>query len=60
MLTVNKLIFNVFDALAIWYHLYNLKDVKKTRGGVLILLHSCFSRFLNSANGTKSRKASHI
>ena len=23
---------------AIWYHLYNLKDVKNTRGGVLILV----------------------
>ena len=24
------------------------------------LLHGCFSHFLNFANGTKSRKASHI
>ena len=24
------------------------------------LLHGCFSRFLNCANGTKSRKTSHI
>ena len=24
------------------------------------LLHGCFFRFLNSTNGTKSRKASHI
>ena len=23
---------------AIWYHLYNLKNVKKTHGGVLILV----------------------
>ena len=60
---------------AIWYHLYNLKKVKNTHGGVLLLkscrlksatllkvtlLHECFSRFLNCANGTKSRKASHI
>ena len=56
----------------IWYHLYNLKNVKNTHGGVLILvklqalslkrtlLHGCFSRFLNSTNGTKSRKASHM
>ena len=55
----------------IWYHLYNLKNMKKTHGGVLLLvkpatllkvtlLHGCFSRFLNCANGTKSRKASHI
>ena len=31
----------------IWYHLYNLKNVKNTHGGVLILakLHECFSRF---------------
>ena len=58
---------------AIWYHLYNLKNVKKTHGGVLILvelqaaillkltlLHGCFSRFLNCANGTKSCNAQHI
>ena len=40
----------------IWYHLYNLENVKNTHGGVLILvklqlkltlLHGCFSRFLN-------------
>ena len=40
----------------IWYHLYNLKNVKSTHGGVLLLvklqklkvtfLHGCFSRFL--------------
>ena len=32
---------------AIWYHLYNLKNVENTHGGVLILilLHWCFSRF---------------
>ena len=50
---------------AIWYHLYNLKNV--THGGMLLLvklqaevtlLHGCFSRFLNCTNGTKSRKAS--
>ena len=55
---------------AIWYHLYNLKNVKNTHGGVLIivpatllkltLLHGCFSRFLNCTNVTKSRIASHI
>ena len=45
---------------AIWYHLYNLKNVKNTYGGVLLLvklvadllkvtlLHGCFSRFLKS------------
>ena len=48
---------------AIWYHFYNLKNGKNTRGGVLILvfkatlLHGCFSRFLNCRNGTKSRNA---
>ena len=40
---------------AIWYHLYNLKNVKNTHGGLLILvnlqavkltlLHGCFLRF---------------
>ena len=51
---------------AIWYHLYNLKNVKNTHEGVLLLvlkvtlLHGCFSRFLNCTNGTKSRKASHM
>ena len=37
---------------AIWYHLYNLKNVENTHRGVL--------RFLNCTNGTKSRKASHM
>ena len=61
---------------AIWYHLYNLKNVEITRGGVLILvklqawayatllkltlLHGCFSRFLNCTDGTKSRNAPHM
>ena len=54
------------------YHLYNLKNVKNTYGGVLLLVHSskcyftksntlihrCFSRFLNCSNGAKSRKTS--
>ena len=39
----------------IWYHLYNLKNVKNTT-----LLHGCFSSFLNSTNGTKSRNASQM
>ena len=43
---------------AIWYHLYNLKNVKNTHGGV-ILLRSCFSRFLNYTNSTKLRNALH-
>ena len=55
---------------AIWHHLNNLKNVKSTHGGVLslkpatllklILLHGCFSRFLNCTNGTKLRNASYI
>ena len=55
------------------YHLGNLINVNDTHGGVLLLvncrlqpatllkvrlLHGCFSRFLNCANDTKSRKAS--
>ena len=43
---------------AIWYHLYNLKNVKNTHGGVT-LLRSCFSRFLNYTNSTKLRNALH-
>ena len=49
---------------AIWYHLYNLKNVKNTHGGVLLLvtkvtlLHGCFSRFLNCKNGIELRNAS--
>ena len=57
---------------AIWYHLYNLQNVKNTHGKVLLLvcmlkpatllkvtlLHGCFSRVLNCRNGTKSHKAS--
>ena len=35
---------------AIWYHMYNLKNVKNTHGGVLLLkvtlLNGRFSRFL--------------
>ena len=52
---------------AIRYHTYNLKSKKNTHGGVLLkpallltLLHGCFSRFSNCANGTKSCKASHL
>ena len=37
---------------AIWYHLYNLKNVKNN--------HGCSSRFLNCTNGTESRIAPHI
>ena len=45
---------------AIWYHLYNLKNVKNMHGVLLTLLHGCFPRFLNCTNGTKSRKRSYI
>ena len=55
----------------IWYHLYNLKNVKNTQGEVLLfvkpatllkvsLLHGCFSLFLNCTNATKSLKASQM
>ena len=57
----------------IWYRLYNLRNVKTTHEGVLLLaklqfaillkvtlLHGRISRFLNCRNGTKSRKASHM
>ena len=55
----------------IWYHFYNLRNVKNAHGGVLVsvklqafslkvtLLHGYFSRFLNCTNGTNSRNASH-
>ena len=41
---------------AIRYHLYNLKNMKNTHGGVLFLvtlLHGYFSSFLNCINCTK-------
>ena len=51
---------------AMWYHLYNLKNVINAHGGVLLLvrlqalkvtlLRGCFSRSLNCTNGTKSCK----
>ena len=56
---------------AIWYHLYNLKNLKKhplrsvtfSKPATLLkltLLHGCFLRFLSSTNDTKSRKTSHM
>ena len=56
---------------AIWYHWNNLKNVKNTLGGRLLLLkpttllkiallHGCFSCFLNCTNGTKSRNVPHF
>ena len=44
---------------AIWYHLYNLKNVKNTHRKSNIL-HGYFSRFLNCTNGTKLRNAPHM
>ena len=52
---------------AIWYHLFNLKNVKNTHGGALILvatllkltlLREYFLRSLNCTNGTKFHNAS--
>ena len=49
---------------AIWYHLYNLKNMKNTRAGVLLLVNNIpawvFSTFLNCTHGTNSGKTSHI
>ena len=43
---------------------YNLKNLKSTHVRVLLLkstlLHGSILRFLNCANDTKSRKASHV
>lgn len=57
----------------IWHHLYNLKTVKNTPGGVILLvnlqppdlfeksaLHECFSCYLDDKNSIKSRKAYQI
>ena len=76
--TVNYVIFFFFGCFCfeelcpIWYHLYVLKNVENSHGGVLLLLKSqtpvCnFSKsnylqwviftFLNCTNGAKSRKA---
>ena len=50
---------------AIWYHLYNLKNVKNAHEGPgtlleVSLLHGCFSRFLNCTNDTKLHKAEKL
>ena len=51
---------------AVWFYLFNLKNVKNTHGGVLILvlkltlLHGCFSCFSNCTIGTKSRNVPQI
>ena len=49
----------VCNGCAIWYYLYHLENIKNTHGDVL-LLHGCFSCFINLANDTKLQKASHI
>ena len=74
-LIVRKKLFRAFffsrGVFRILHHLYNLKNVKNTHAGVILLvklqallkaslLHGCFSRFLNCTDGTKSRKVSHI
>ena len=50
---------------AIWYHVYNLKHVKNTHGGRVLLLvklqalgfrDGCHSRFLNCTNRTRSHE----
>ena len=60
---------------AIWYNLYNSKNVKSTHGRVLLLVKLqakvfnfnknntppwLFFTFLNWVNGAKLRKASHL
>ena len=54
---------------AIWYYFYDLKNVKNTDGGVLLLVCNftksktpprVFFTFWNCTNGTKSRNASHL
>ena len=46
---------------AIWYHLYNLKNVKNIHGRVLLLEKlQALARFSNCKNGSNSREASHI
>ena len=76
LLSLNKFrgvfvnLLNIYEMLsAIWYHLYNLTNVKNTMGECTFsktatllkvsLLHGCFS-FLNSTNITKFRKASNM
>ena len=44
---------------AIWYHLYNLKNVKNTHRGVLLLVKLQASAF-KLYKWYKSRKASHV
>ena len=69
----SKYICDALHDLVIWYHFYDLKNLKNTHRGVLLLvklqaksllkltfLYACFSHFLNCRNGTKSGNASHI
>ena len=51
---------------AVWYHLYNLKNVKTPMEALACNFTKsntprwCFSRVLNFTNGTKSRNPSHM
>ena len=62
----NVIIINEILTGAIWYHLYNLKNVKNTHRGVLLwlklttllkvtLLHAYFSHFLDCTNSNNLR-----
>ena len=49
---------------AIWYHMYNLKNVKNTHREVLVTKSNTppwvFFTLFNCTNGTKSRNISHV
>ena len=75
MVRLDKILSIYVMRCSIWYQLHNLKTVKITHGGVLLLVkikaETCnffksyappwvFSRFLNCTNGNKLRKASHL
>ena len=62
---LNKAGSKIVMLCAIWYHLYNFKNVKNTHGEVLAnqkvtVLHGYFLCFFNCTNGSKSHKASCI
>ena len=75
-LLIDKIISRLYVMLcAIWYHFYNLRNVKNIHGRVLLLvklqaepttllkvtfLHGCFSHFSNCIKGTKLNRSSHI
>ena len=75
MVRLDKILSIYVMRCSIWYQLHNLKTVKITHGGVLLLVkikaETCnciksyappwvFSRFLNCTNGNKLRKVSHL